>query len=242
MENNLIYVIKKEDHNKKNLEKILTNHPEIRFVSLMGVDLIGNTTDERIPIKVFIDDMDNFLNGIAVQTDGSSVNLPGISTLNDAKVDMAVDLDVDWVIDYNYYFAGEYPIGTILIPSYLYHNNKPVDSRSILETTEAVFKKRILELLLENEEYLKKFGINKDEIDEIKLTTATELEFWIKTPNDVAEIEALTTSQSLNEQYWARLDGLVRNALEECLLVMEECGFEPEMGHKEVGRNKAKTR
>ncbi len=240
MENGLIYVIKKEDHNKKSLERILENHKEIRFVSLMGVDLIGNTTDERIPISVFMEDIDKFLNGIAVQTDGSSVNLPGISTLNDAKVDMVVDLDANWVVDYNYYFMGEYPIGTILIPSYLYHNNTPVDSRSILKTTEEVFKKRIREILDENEDYLNKFGIDKDEIEDINLTTATELEFWVKTPNDVAEIEALTTSQSLNEQYWARLDGLVRNALEECLLVMEECGFEPEMGHKEVGGIKPK--
>lgn len=241
MKDNLICVIKKEEHNKECLTKVINEHPEIKFVSLMGVDLIGNSTDERIPIKVFMEDIDKFLHGIAVQTDGSSVNLPGISTLNDAKVDMVVDLDVNWVVDYNYSFIDSNNIiGTILIPCFLYHNNKPVDSRSILKTTVEVFKKRIIEILKDNEEYLKKYGIDKDEIQDISLTTATELEFWVKTPNEKAEIDALTTSQSLNEQYWNRIDGVVRNALEECLLVMDKYEFEPEMGHKEVGGVKPK--
>lgn len=243
MENDLIYVIKREEHNKECLEKIINEHKEIKFVSLMGVDLIGNSTDERIPIKVFMEDIDKFLNDIAVQTDGSSVNLPGISTLNDGKVDMVVDTDVNWVVDYNYSFMDKkdrIPVGTILIPCFLYHNGKPVDSRSILKTTEEIFKKRIIEILKENDDYLKKYGIDKNEIADISLTTATELEFWVKTPNDKAEIEALTTSQSLNEQYWNRIDGVVRTALEDCLLTMEQCGFEPEMGHKEVGGVKPK--
>ncbi len=243
MENELIYVIKKEQHNKESLEKIINEHKEIKFVSLMGVDLIGNSTDERIPVKLFMEDIDKFLNDIAVQTDGSSVNLPGISTLNDGKVDMIIDKDVNWVIDYNYSFINKNdrtPIGTILIPCFLYHNGRPVDSRSILKTTEEIFRTRIIEILKENDDYLKKYGIDKNNIADISLTTATELEFWVKTPNDKAEIEALTTSQSLNEQYWNRIDGIVRNALEDCLLTMEQCGFEPEMGHKEVGGIKPK--
>ena len=28
-------------------------HPEIKFVSLMGVDFAGNDTDEKIPMKIF---------------------------------------------------------------------------------------------------------------------------------------------------------------------------------------------
>lgn len=243
MENELIYVIKKEQHNKESLEKIINEHKEIKFVSLMGVDLIGNSTDERIPVKIFMEDIDKFLNDIAVQTDGSSVNLPGISTLNDGKVDMIVDKDVNWVIDYNYSFINKndkIPVGTMLIPCFLYHNGRPVDSRSILKTTEEIFRTRIIEILKENDDYLKKYGIDKNNIADISLTTATELEFWVKTPNDKAEIEALTTSQSLNEQYWNRIDGIVRNALEDCLLTMEQCGFEPEMGHKEVGGIKPK--
>ena len=55
---------------------------------MVGIDLSGNDTDEKIPVKVFLDDINAFLNGAAVQTDGSSVVLPGIATLNNAKVDM----------------------------------------------------------------------------------------------------------------------------------------------------------
>ena len=51
----------------------------------------------------FPKNIDEFLNGIAVQTDGSSVALPGIATLNDAKIDMIVDKECDWFIDYNSY-------------------------------------------------------------------------------------------------------------------------------------------
>ena len=44
----------------------------------------------------------------------------------------------------------------------------------------------------------------------------------------------------LHEQYWTRTKGKVRTALEESLLLMEAYGFEPEMGHKEVGGVRAK--
>ena len=58
---NLLFTIKKEKHNVTDLKEILNNHPEIKFVSLVGVDLAGNDTDEKIPIKLFIDDMDTFI-------------------------------------------------------------------------------------------------------------------------------------------------------------------------------------
>ena len=101
MINDLIYVIPKESHSEETLEKLLTEHPEIKFVSLVGVDLSGNSTDEKIPSKIFLDDINTFLKG-AVQTDGSSVVLPGIASLNNAKVDMLADVDVNWFVDYNY--------------------------------------------------------------------------------------------------------------------------------------------
>lgn len=238
MENNILYKIKKGNHNKKDLQQLLSNHPEVKFVSLMGIDLFGNSTDEKIPIKVFLEDIDNFLNGVAVQTDGSSVNLPGISTLDDAKVDMITDLDCDWFIDYNDYLidlSTSKPIGTLIIPCFLYHNNVPVDSRSILKSSISTFKSTIMELLKKYPKYLAIYNITADDIKDILITSATELEFWVKTPNDKAEIEELTTSQVLHEQYWARINGTVRIALEECLLAMENYELEPEMGHKEVG-------
>ena len=100
----LIYTIDKDKHQSEDIKAILKNHPEIKFVSCIGIDLSGNATDEKIPVKAFIDDIDTFLHGVAVQTDGSSVVLPKIATLNNAKVDMVADLNCKWFIDYNYDF------------------------------------------------------------------------------------------------------------------------------------------
>ncbi|EPZ56562.1 glutamate--ammonia ligase domain protein [[Clostridium] sordellii ATCC 9714] len=79
---NAIFIIcyKKHNHNEKDLKEILSQHKNIRFVSLMGVDLGGNSIDEKIPIEVFLDDIDAFLNS-GIQTDGSSVELYNIATL-----------------------------------------------------------------------------------------------------------------------------------------------------------------
>ena len=235
MQAKMVYKIKEEKHNEKDLRKILLEHPEIKFVSLMGIDLYGNGTEEKIPIKVFLKNLDDFLNGIAVQTDGSSVALPGIATLNDAKIDMVVDKNCDWFIDYNESLIDEEtdkPIGTIIIPSFLYHGGNAVDSRSILKSAENTFKEEVLRLVQEKS--------NIENVKQIELDTAAELEFWVKTPNDKAEIEALTVSECLQEQYWTKINGPVRIALEETLITMDKYELEPEMGHKEVGGIKAK--
>lgn len=79
-----------------------------------------------------------------------------------------------------------------------------------------------------------------DDIESIIITAATELEFWVKTPDDDADREQLSTAQMLKEQYWKRTTGTVRTALEEVMLVLQKYGFEMEMGHKEVGGVKAK--
>ena len=67
-----IYTIKAEYHDVENLTKILSEHNEIQFVSFMGVDIGGNGTDEKIPVKLFIKDMEEMLK-YGIQTDGSSV-------------------------------------------------------------------------------------------------------------------------------------------------------------------------
>lgn len=234
----LIYTIPKSLHNKEDLFKIFNDHPEIKFVSIVGIDLSGNDTDEKIPAKLFLDDIDSFLNGVAIQTDGSSVVLPGIATLNDAKVDMVADKNANWFVDYNYDhidISTNKPIGTLRIPSFLIHNNKPVCSRNILNSSVKTFKSTLLNIFKNNPNTLKPFSITFDDIDEIVTTSATELEFWVKTPNEQAHIEELSTSEVMQEQYWTRTKGIVRTALEETLLLMEAYGFEPEMGHKEVG-------
>ena len=242
MNKGLIYKIKKEEHNEKSLKKILDMHAEIKFVSLMTVDLFGNVTDERIPINLFIKDIDKFLHRTAVQTDGSSVDLPKIAEINNAKVDMVIDKECDWFIDYNeeLFDDNNEPIGTIIIPSFLYHNGSAVDSRSILKNTVQKTKQEILYLLDNNKEFADKYSINPKNIKNIDYTVATELEFWVKTPNEDTEIEDLKTSQGLHEQYWNKIDGSVRTAIEQCLLLMDKYELNPEMGHKEVGGVKPK--
>ena len=91
----LLRVIKKEDHNSAKIVQILNLNKQIKFVSLMGVDLGGNATDEKIPVELFKKDIDDFLYR-GIQTDGSSVELHEIATLNNAKVDLLPDLDVNW--------------------------------------------------------------------------------------------------------------------------------------------------
>lgn len=242
MEKDLIYFIGKNDHSPEAIEKILTAHPEIKFVSAIGVDLTGNDTDERIPIGLFLKDIKGFLDG-AVQTDGSSVVLPGIATLNNAKVDMVADTEVSWFVDYNYEnidYETEKPVGTLRIPCFLRHEGKFVDSRYLLKSSIDNFSKTLLQLFKDYPEKLSPYGVTIDEIDEITATCATELEFWVQTPNDVALVEKLSTSQILKEQYWQKTKGAVRTALEESLTLMAEYGIDPEMGHKEVGGVKAK--
>lgn len=234
---NLIYVIPKEKHSEKDIKEILLAHPEVKFASLVGIDLSGNDTDERIPIKVFLNDVNGFSKG-AIQTDGSSVVLPGIATLNNAKLDMLADVDCNWFIDYNFEnidLETNLPIGTLKIPCLLLHDDIPVDSRSILKRSVANFKTTLLNLFKEYPSSLDSYNFSYEDIDEILLTSATELEFWVKTPNDKAHIEELSTSQVLKEQYWSKTKGSVRTSLEQSLLLMEQYGFEPEMGHKEVG-------
>lgn len=234
---NRVFYIETKDQNKENLTKILKDHPEIKFVSLMGIDIGGNGTDEKIPISLFIEEMEEMLD-IGIQTDGSSVELQGIATLDNARVDLVPDKEVRWFVDYNYDYYCDIngkPVGTLRIPSFLIHNNKRVCSRSILKRTVEGFENRILELLKEKPELAEKYGINFEEIEKVLLTSATELELWVQTPDDKADIEALSTSQTLKEQYWKRTTGLVRTVLEKSIEELEKYGLEPEMGHKEVG-------
>lgn len=234
----LLYVIQPEQQNEQDLRTLLSLHPEIKFVSLMGVDFAGNDTDEKIPMKIFIEDMGSFLEGSAAQTDGSSVVLTGIATLNNARVDMVVDKSVNWFIDYNYeHFdtANGKMVGTLRIPCYLLHNGNFVDSRSILKNTLDYVEQEILTLFKKHPVIPGLEHINPAEIEKLLFTSATELEFWVKSPREDAPIEALSSSQMMQEQYWQRTRGNVRTALEQTVETLDLYGLEPEMGHKECG-------
>ena len=233
----LLYVIPAGQYGKEGILALLEQHREIKFV---GVDLAGNDTDEKIPISVFFAGYESFFDGSAFQTDGSSVVLPGIATLSNARVDIKADPSVNWFVDYNDGNLDEEtgkPVGTLRIPSFLEHASGFIDSRSILRNTTDYVGEEILKLV-------KKYGIsglsvNSDDIEKIVFTTATELEFWVKSPSQDVASRKLSASQKLQEQYWQRTHGVVRTALEQAVERLEKYGLEPEMGHKEVGGIKA---
>jgi len=223
---------------------LLKQHDEVKFVSFVGHDIGGYDTDEKIPIELFMKDMEKFFSH-GVQTDGSSVVLPKIAELNNAKVSIIPDLTANWYVDYNYNHIEEktgFPVGTLRIPSFLVHNDtNEVGSRVILRNAVAFFKKELLKLIRKNSYVWESLGITSaEDIDEIIITCATELEFWVKTPDDKADREQLSTAQILKEQYWKRTIGPVRTSLEKSLIILDKYGLEVEMGHKELGGVKAK--
>ena len=238
----LLYYIPAGQYGKEGVLALLEQHPEIKFVSLVGIDLAGNDTDEKIPMSAFFDDYESFFEGRAVQTDGSSVVLTNIATLNNARVDMWGDPSVNWFVDYNYENidpATGLPTGTLRIPAFLMHNYRYVDSRSILKRSCDYVKTELLNLIKEH-------GlpgmphVKADDIVDIIFTSATELEFWVKTPARTVTKKELSVSQKLQEQYWQRTHGTVRTALEQAVERLDKYGMVAEMGHKEVGGVKAK--
>jgi glutamine synthetase len=237
----LLFFIPEADRNAAGLRRCLAAHPEVRFVSLAGVDLGGNDTDEKIPVPHFLDGIEEFLAG-GVQTDGSSVVLPGIATLNDGKVDLVADQAARWYVDHN----REQPdapeglaVGTLRIPAFLKHGDRLIDSRAILRRTREAVESRLAELLRGHPEAVRAAGIDPREIAGVELVAATELEFWVRTPGARIATEELSVSQILQESYWKRTKGAVRSALESSLTLLDSYGLAPEMGHKEVGGIKA---
>ena len=240
----MLYTLPADKHSEGEITEILKAHPEVKFVSLVGIDVGGHDTDEKIPVEEFIKDIDKFLTH-GVQTDGSSVVLPKIAELNNAKVDIIPDTTVNWFVDHNFNYPDPVtglPIGTLRIPSSLVHNDSSrVGSRVILRDAIFNFKNDLMDLLRSNPYVFEYMDIDSvDDIESLSITAATELEFWVKTPDDDADREQLSTAQMLKEQYWKRTTGPVRTAREEAMLVLQKYGFEMEMGHKEVGGVKAK--
>lgn len=241
----MLFNIPRDKHSKEEIVSLLRKHTEVQFVSLVGIDMGGHDTDEKIPVELFISDIDKLLVH-GVQTDGSSVALPKIADLGNAKVDIIPDLNVNWYVDYNFRNvcnATGLPVGTLRIPAFLVHNESfECGSRAILRKALSRLKEELLKELKAHP-YVFRYIKDADSVDDIEdliITSATELEFWVKTPDDKGDREQLFTAQVLKEQYWKRTYGEVRTALEETLVVLDKYGFEVEMGHKEVGGVKAK--
>ena len=238
----LVYLLPETAKDEAGLRRFLSEHPEIRFISLVAVDLGGNDTDEKIPVTAFLRDANGFLNG-AIQTDGSSVVLPGIATLNNGKIDFVTDPAAAWYVDYNWDLIDPksgLSLGTLRIPSFLVHGGRRVDSRSVLARAVSFLDGRVRAILQSWPELCRSLGFAAEEIAEILPTAATELEFWVRTPGHDVGVEELAASQALQEQYWKRTKGSVRSALEASLILLEQYGLHPEMGHKEVGGVKAR--
>ncbi len=241
MSRNLVYVVPEQSKRRDELKEFILKHQYLRFVSLVGVDLLGNDTDERIPIEYFLKNLEEIFSG-GVQTDGSSVNLPGIAELNDAKVDFIIDFDRRWCIDYNPDLPDEnnLPTGTIRIPVYFRHHEKFYCSRSVLRDTLEHLKSEVRTLVAGDTKFLAAHGIAAGDISDIYFTLGTEIEFWVSSPAQQVSQRELKVTQSLKESYWKRTRGEIRTCLEESLMLLQRYGLEPEMGHKEVGGVKGK--
>ena len=151
---------------------------------------------------------------------------------------MKVDKSVNWYIDYNYeHFDAQTGkmVGTLRIPCFLIHNEIFVDSRSILQNSLDYVEAQMLEMFKKHPQIAGLEHVDLSQIEKLVFTCATELEFWVKSPREDAPIEALSSSQMMQEQYWQRTRGNVRTALEQTIEMMEAYGLEPEMGHKECG-------
>ena len=243
--NRMLYTLRPDEHDPVTVKTRLASHPEVKFVSFTGVDMGGHNTDEKIPVQAFIKDMENLLEN-GVQTDGSSVALPTIADLSNARVDIMPDSSVNWYVEYNFdnigYDTG-LPTGTLRIPSFLRHNGDTmVGSRTFLKDSVGRFTAAFEKVLRDNPYVFDHIGgvDSIEDIDEFRLTNATELEFWVKTPDDRADRNQLSIAQELKEQYWKRVTGPVGTAMEQTLEILDYYGFGVEMGHKEVGGVKAK--
>ena len=243
--NRMLFTLTPDEHDEETVRSRLMAHPEVKFVSFTGIDMGNHSTDEKIPVALFLDDMTKMLEN-GVQTDGSSVALPTIADLSNARVDIVPDRDANWFVEYNYgnrdYETG-LPTGTLRIPSYLRHNGDTlVGSRIYLKESVDRFVAGLRKALEDNPYVFEHIGgvDSVDDIDELLLTNATELEFWVKTPDDRADRDQLSIAQELKEQYWQRVTGPVATALEQALEILDHYGFGVEMGHKEVGGVKAK--
>lgn len=241
----MLYYIEAFKYDKHELIELIKSERQIKFVSLSAVNLGNNHTDEKIVISELTENYDAFMKS-GIQTDGSSVFLPLIADINHAQVSLIPDKSVKWFIDYNYeHLDAETgrPIGTLVIPSFIEHCGRMVCSRSILKRTRDFFESELVRLFNENENLRSSIDLLPGRrIKKATITAATELEFWVNTPENRPDRRSILTSQQLKEQYWKRTIGKVRTALEKSILSLADFGLRPEMGHKEVGGATAKLK
>ena len=126
-------------------------------------------------------------------------------------------------------------VGTLRIPAFLVHDGLRVDSRSVLADSLAYIKSELKSLF---KKYPKVAGlehINGEDIEDIVFTSGTELEFWVKTPVDKAEVAELSASQAYARTILATYPGLCAYCIRTNGCYVDNYGLKTEMGHKEVG-------
>ena len=58
MLNKMLFTLPADKHSAEEITAALKAHPEIRYVSLAAADIFGNDTDEKIPVRVMLKDVD----------------------------------------------------------------------------------------------------------------------------------------------------------------------------------------
>jgi glutamine synthetase len=59
----LLYTIPADNHTPEAIRQLLLGHPEVKFVSMVGIDMAGNDTDEKIPVRLFLENIESYLQG-----------------------------------------------------------------------------------------------------------------------------------------------------------------------------------
>ena len=113
---------------------------------------------------------------------------------------------IPFYIDYKDYenidSSTQKPVGTLRIPSFLIHAENQVCSRSILKRSVDRFTKEMSAILEKNPAICSDLGFSIENLDHIELWAATELEFWVSSPDERINQDRLTVSENLKEQYW----------------------------------------
>lgn len=139
---------------------------------------------------------------------------------------MPVAPNVNWFVDYNfehYDNVTNNPVGTLRIPGFLIHEGNRVDSRAVLTDTLVNVKRELVNLFHKHPK-IDGLDVRGKEIIDIIFTSATELEFWVKTPLEEASVEEMSASQVMQKQYWERTHGAVRCELEQSIIEPDKYG------------------
>ena len=85
----MLFSIPADKHSLPEIRLALEEHPEVRFVSFVGVDIGGHDTDEKIPTRAFLEDMEKMLqHGVQIGAlNGAEATVRGVQAgfLNSAQ-------------------------------------------------------------------------------------------------------------------------------------------------------------